>query len=68
MASSPESGVVNPDGQVFSVENLYIVGASIFPTSSGVNPSLTVAACALKIATEFKQKVLSERRRTQVGQ
>lgn len=56
MAPSAESGVVNPNGQVFGVENLYIADASIFPTSSGVNPSLTVAACALKIATEFKQK------------
>lgn len=33
-----------------SYEDLYVVGSSVFPTSIGVNPSLTVVALALTIA------------------
>ncbi len=53
MAKYPKEGVVAPNGNVFSTENLYITDASIFPTSGGANPSLTTAACAMKIAEQF---------------
>lgn len=53
MATAAEDGVVDPSGKVFGVENLYVADASIFPTSGGVNPSMTIAACALKIAEQF---------------
>ena len=53
MAVTSQKGVVDPTGKVFGVENLYICDGSIFPTNVGVNPSLTIAACAMKIATEF---------------
>jgi choline dehydrogenase-like flavoprotein len=33
------------------VENLYVVDGSFMPTSSGVNPSLTIAANALRVGT-----------------
>ena len=31
------------------VENLYVTDGSVFPTSAGVNPSLTIAANALRV-------------------
>ena len=49
-ADSPEKGVLNPDGRVWNVDNLFIVDGSFMPTSGGVNPSLTIAANALRIA------------------
>ena len=33
-----------------TTDNLYIVDASVLPTSAAVNPSLTIAALALRAA------------------
>jgi len=35
---------------VRGVENLYVADASFFPSSGGINPALTVAANALRVA------------------
>ena len=50
MGSDPHTSVVNADGRVHGVRNLYIVGASTFPTSSQANPTLTIVATALRLA------------------
>lgn len=42
--------VVNMTGQTHDVPNLWIVDASVFPSSASVNPSLTIAANALRTA------------------
>jgi choline dehydrogenase-like flavoprotein len=46
----PATSVVDPQCRVHGVENLYVADASIMPTSGGVNPSLTIAANALRVA------------------
>lgn len=46
IAEDPADGVVNPDGQVFGYENLYVCDASALPHSIAVNPALTIAALA----------------------
>jgi len=38
MGASAEAGVVSPGFQVWGTENLYVVDASVFPTSVGANP------------------------------
>lgn len=53
MADSPERGVVDGNGEVFGHPGLYVVDASILPTSTGPNPSLTIAAMAERIADRF---------------
>ncbi|HVY14993.1 MAG TPA: GMC family oxidoreductase [Rhodopila sp.] len=50
MASSAASGVVDPNGKVFGVNNLYIAGSATFPTSSQANPTLTIVALSLRLA------------------
>ena len=50
MAENPEGGVVDPDGRMFGVENLYLAGASVFPTTGFANPTLTIVALALRLA------------------
>ena len=50
MGSDPTASVVNPDCRAHDLENLYIVDASVLPTSAAVNPSLTIAALALRTA------------------
>jgi choline dehydrogenase-like flavoprotein len=41
-----DPGVVGPDFRVHETEQLYLVDASVFPTSLGVNPHWTVMALA----------------------
>jgi choline dehydrogenase-like flavoprotein len=50
MGATPRSGVVDCDGKVFGVSNLYVAGSAIFPTSSQANPTLTIVAMALRLA------------------
>jgi choline dehydrogenase-like flavoprotein len=46
----PASSVLNRNNMVHGVANLYVVDASFFPSSAGSNPSLTIAANALRVA------------------
>lgn len=46
----PKSSVLDPENRVHGMENLYVVDASFFPSSAGINPSLTIAANALRVA------------------
>ncbi|KAJ3354309.1 hypothetical protein GGF32_002610, partial [Allomyces javanicus] len=46
MSIAPHRGVTNPRGQVWGVDGLYVADASLFPTSSGVNPMITTYSVA----------------------
>lgn len=48
--SDPKTSVLNYFNRAHDVSNLYILDSSFFPTSGGTNPSLTVAANALRVA------------------
>jgi choline dehydrogenase-like flavoprotein len=50
-------GVVRPTGESWDVGNLYICDASVFPTSSGVNPMLTVLAMSQCIAAHANRRL-----------
>jgi len=54
MGDNPEDSVVNRDGRAWSIPNLWICDGSLFPTSGGVNPSLTIQANALRIGDRIK--------------
>jgi len=49
MADSPREGVVDRNCLVHGMENLYIAGSSVFPTSSSNNPTMTLVALALRL-------------------
>lgn len=49
MGRDPETDPVAPDGRFRGLDNLRITDASVFPTAAGVNPSLTIAAHALRV-------------------
>ncbi|HEY6550600.1 MAG TPA: GMC family oxidoreductase, partial [Solirubrobacterales bacterium] len=54
---APEAtGVCAPDGSVYGIGNLYVADASLFPTSVGVNPMMTVIAFAKQIAGKLAEK------------
>lgn len=50
-------GVVDPDGRVHGVDNLYVSGASVFPSAGFANPTLTIVALALKLADHLKRRL-----------
>lgn len=54
MGRDPRSSVVNPDGRIHSVGNLFVASSAVFPTSSQANPTLTIVAMALKLADHLK--------------
>jgi choline dehydrogenase-like flavoprotein len=49
MGTDPAASVVDADLRAHDLDNLYIADASVLPTSAAVNPSLTVAALALRL-------------------
>jgi choline dehydrogenase-like flavoprotein len=61
MHRDPRHGVVDADGRVHGVANLFVAGGSVFPTSGFVNPTLTIVALALRLGAYLSQDVLSER-------
>ena len=60
MSEDPSQGVVDRDCRAHGIENLFIADASFMPTSAATNPSLTVAANALRVAGKIRQLLASE--------
>jgi choline dehydrogenase-like flavoprotein len=50
MHPDPAEGVVDPDLRVHGVENLFVTGASVFPTAGVANPTLSIVALSLRLA------------------
>ncbi len=50
MGTDPDTSVCDPRGAVRGVESLYVADASLLPTSVGVNPMMTIIACATHVA------------------
>lgn len=48
--ADPTASVCRPDGRFHGIGNLYGTGASLFPTSSGFNPTLTITTVATYVA------------------
>jgi choline dehydrogenase-like flavoprotein len=51
--SATGNGVCAPNGAVHGLDKLYVADASLFPTSVGVNPMMTIIAFATRIANEL---------------
>jgi len=49
-STNPRHGVLNESCRSHDLENLYVTDSSFMPTSTGVNPSLTIAANATRVA------------------
>ena len=53
--TDPRTSVLDPYCRAHDVENLFVVDASFFPSSAAVNPGLTIAAQALRVADHIKE-------------
>ncbi|MBU1918408.1 GMC family oxidoreductase, partial [bacterium] len=50
MGSQAHNSVLNSYGAFHNVKGLYVADASVFPTSIGVNPQVTIMALATRTA------------------
>lgn len=53
MGNDPRTAPLDRAGRFRGLDNLWVADGSTFPTSAGVNPSLTIAANALRIGDEI---------------
>ncbi|MBM62294.1 MAG: dehydrogenase [Acidobacteria bacterium] len=56
--TDPKTSVLDTFCRAHDVENLFVVDASFFPSSAAVNPGLTIAAQALRVADHIKETEL----------
>ncbi len=52
----PATSVLDPYCRSHEVENLYVMDSSFFPSSAAMNPALTIAAQALRVAEQIAIK------------
>lgn len=52
---NPADSVLDRNNRAHGLENLYVVDSSFFPSSAGTNPSLTIAANALRVADHISR-------------
>jgi choline dehydrogenase-like flavoprotein len=55
--SDPASSALDVDCRAHEVDNLYVVDASCFVSSSAVNPTLTIIANALRVADHLTERL-----------
>src|SRR6202012_2700478 len=63
MRADPKSGVVDAQGQVHGVGNLYVAGSSVFPTYGASNPTLNLVAMTLRLGDHLKKVTAGAARR-----
>jgi len=56
MADSPDQGVTDSHGEVFSCPGLFVADGSLLPTPIGRPPSMTIAALAERVAERLIQR------------
>jgi choline dehydrogenase-like flavoprotein len=57
MSDDPSQGVVDPNGKVHRLSNLYVAGSAVYPTAGSANPTLTLIALTLRLSDHLKTKI-----------
>ncbi len=55
MGVDPKTSVINSYGRVHGMENIFVSDGSIFPSSLGVNPQISIMAFATRTAEHIKK-------------
>jgi choline dehydrogenase-like flavoprotein len=55
MHPDPKQGVVDADGKVHSVANLFIAGSSVFPTYGASNPTINLIALTVRLSDHLRR-------------
>lgn len=64
MGTDPSTSVLDTSCRSHDVENLYVVDSSFFPSLPVMNPALTIAANALRVAEQIQQTLGSSKQIT----
>ena len=56
MGDDPKRSVTNGDGKYHHLDNLYIMDGSLFPTSIGANPQLSIYGLVYKLSTQLLEQ------------
>ncbi len=65
--NDPQTSVLNANNRVHGINNLYVMDASCFPSSGGTNPSLTIAALALRAAENIDSQLATAPADTEIA-
>ncbi|ALK96529.1 GMC family oxidoreductase [Massilia sp. WF1] len=57
MAGDPRAGVTGPDGRYYGLANLSVHDGSLFPTSIGANPQLSIYGISARLASRLAQSM-----------
>jgi choline dehydrogenase-like flavoprotein len=57
MGTDPKTSVVNVEQRAHDHANLYLLGSGVFPTSASSNPTLTIAALALRAVASIQRSI-----------
>lgn len=55
-SSSPRDGVVDGNLKLHGLENLYVLGSSVFRTGGAANPTLTIVALTVRLGDHLKRR------------
>ena len=61
LGPDPQRAVVAASGRHHQVENLYVFDGSLFPTSIGANPQLSIYGIVARLATDLAQALAPRR-------
>ena len=57
MGDTNKDSVVDKNLKVHGINNLYVLGSSIFPTAGHANPTFTICQLALRLGDHLKNKI-----------
>ena len=60
MGRDARQSVVDPDLRAHDHANLFLLGSGVFPTSAASNPTLTIAALALRAVDSIRRAVITQ--------
>jgi choline dehydrogenase-like flavoprotein len=55
--TDPRASVVDINCKAHELDNLYVVDSSFFPSSSAVNPTLTIVANAMRVGAHLRERL-----------
>jgi choline dehydrogenase-like flavoprotein len=57
MSDDPRRGVVDREGRVHGIPNLYVTGSSVFPTAGCDMPTMTIVSLAVRTAALIRAQL-----------
>jgi len=65
LSTSSKMGAVDPNGEMWECDNLYVMDASVFPTASGANPMTTVMSISYMLSRRLALRLQYEQQQQQ---